>query len=79
MDATFSMTAIGVVRGGRSAATDDDWGASRAAIMLADGFAADALAGIADFSHAEIIFLFDQVASEKIETGARGRAPTGAD
>ena len=71
MDATFSMTAIGVVRGGRSAATDDDWGASRAAIILADGFAADALAGIADFSHAEIVFVFDKLAEADITTATR--------
>lgn len=34
-------------------------------------FTADALVGLADFSHAEIIFLFDQVPDDKIETGAR--------
>jgi tRNA (Thr-GGU) A37 N-methylase len=69
---------IGVVRGGRAAAIDDDWGESRARLELDPArFAPDALAGLADFSHAEVIFLFDRVPDEKIETGARrprGRA-----
>lgn len=68
----FSVTPIGHVRGGRVAAVDDDWGASRATIMLdPDAFTPDALAGLGDFSHAEVIFLFDKVPPEKIETGAR--------
>lgn len=67
-----SLTPIGHVRGGRAAAIDDDWGASRARITLDPAaFSPDALAGLADFSHAEVIFLFDRVPPEKIETGAR--------
>jgi tRNA-Thr(GGU) m(6)t(6)A37 methyltransferase TsaA len=62
---------IGYVRGGRTATIDDNWGEERARIELADVFEADALCGLADFSHAEIIFYFDQVPDEKIETGAR--------
>lgn len=69
---TFTLTPIGHVRGGRVDAIDDDWGASRATIMLdAAKFSGDALAGLADFSHAEVIFLFDKVPDAKIETGAR--------
>ena len=52
----YELEAIGYVRGGRSQATDDDWGSSRARIVLDDSrFIADALAGLADFSHAEIV------------------------
>jgi tRNA (adenine37-N6)-methyltransferase len=73
-----TLRPIGTVRGGRDAPIDDDWGRSRARIELdAARFAPDALAGLADFSHAEVIFLFDRVPDEKIETGARrprGRA-----
>ncbi|MBL8650738.1 MAG: SAM-dependent methyltransferase [Sphingopyxis sp.] len=69
---SFTLFPIGYVRGGRAAAVDDDWGASRAAIDLDPArFTPDALAGLADFSHAEVIFVFDQVPPEKIETGAR--------
>lgn len=75
---SFTLTPIGHVRGGRAEAVDDDWGASRAAIVLdSESFTPDALAGLADFSHAEVIFLFDKVPPERIETGARhprGRA-----
>jgi len=69
---SFTLFPIGHVRGGRTEAVDDDWGASRAAIVLdPDRFTPDALAGLADFSHAEVIFVFDQVPDAKIETGAR--------
>jgi tRNA (Thr-GGU) A37 N-methylase len=72
------MTPIGQVRGGRALAVDDDWGASRARIELdAAVFGSEALAGLADFSHVEVIFVFDQVDEAAIERGARrprGRA-----
>ena len=70
--ATYSLSPIGHVRGGRDEAVDDDWGQSRARIAL-DGevFGPEALAGLADFSHLEVIFLFDRVPDEKIEYGAR--------
>jgi tRNA-Thr(GGU) m(6)t(6)A37 methyltransferase TsaA len=63
---------VGHVRGGRAEALDDDWGSSRARIEL-DGerFEADALAGLEDFSHLEVIFLFDRVPEETVEYGAR--------
>jgi tRNA (Thr-GGU) A37 N-methylase len=71
MHATFSMTAIGTVTGGRSAATDDGWGDSRASIILAPGFTAEALAGLDGFSHAEIIFVFDRLPGAAVTTTAR--------
>jgi tRNA-Thr(GGU) m(6)t(6)A37 methyltransferase TsaA len=76
--AEVTLRPIATVRGGRDAPTDDDWGQSRARIELDPArFPPEALAGLADFSHAEVIFLFDRVSDEKIETGARrprGRA-----
>jgi tRNA-Thr(GGU) m(6)t(6)A37 methyltransferase TsaA len=72
------MQPIGQVRGGRAEAVDDDWGASRARLELdAARFGPEALAGLADFSHIEVIYYFDQVADDRVETGARrprGRA-----
>ena len=74
----FVLEAVGHVRGGRSAAIDDAWGASLARIELDAGrFTAAALAGLGDFSHAEIIYLFGQLGEDEIEFGARhprGRA-----
>jgi tRNA (Thr-GGU) A37 N-methylase len=75
---TIDITPIGHVRGGREQPIDDDWGESRACIEL-DGarFGPEALAGLADFSHLEVIFVFDRVTEAQIEYGARhprGRA-----
>ena len=72
------LTPIGFVRGGRTAAEDDDWGQVQAEIVL-DGarFAPDALSGLADFSHAEIVYHFHAVPEADIVAGTRhprGRA-----
>jgi tRNA (Thr-GGU) A37 N-methylase len=70
--AAYRIEAVGHVRGGREAAEDDDWGGSRARIEL-DGerFTAEALTGLAEFSHAEVVFLFDRVGEGEIAFGAR--------
>lgn len=69
---------VGYVRGGRAEAVDDDWGQNRSSIELDAGrFGPEALSGLGDFSHIEVIFHFDRVPEEKIEAGARrprGRA-----
>jgi tRNA (adenine37-N6)-methyltransferase len=67
----LAIVPIGFVRGGRVKPIDDNWGGERARIELVKGFAPEALYGLTDFSHAEIIFYFDQVPQSKIETGAR--------
>jgi tRNA (adenine37-N6)-methyltransferase len=72
MTTRFTMTAIGQVEGGRNEAIDDQWGASRARIVLdPEAFDASALAGLGDFSHAEIVYVFDRVTDDEIVTGAR--------
>jgi len=66
---TFTIDAIGHVRGGRAEAIDDDWGPSRARIDLDPArFGPEALYGLADFSHAEVIF---RITEAEIVTGAR--------
>lgn len=50
---------------------DDDWGGVEAVIVLDDRFPDDALAGLADFSHVEVIFVFDQVDEATVTVGAR--------
>lgn len=68
----YTVTPIGHVSGSRAEAVDDDWGGERATITLdASCFGPEALAGLADFSHAEVLFLFDRVPPERIESGAR--------
>jgi tRNA (Thr-GGU) A37 N-methylase len=75
---SFRIEPIGYVRGGREAPVDDDWGKSRARIELDPGrFGPEAMAGLAEFSHVEVIFVFDRVRDNEIEHGARrprGRA-----
>jgi tRNA-Thr(GGU) m(6)t(6)A37 methyltransferase TsaA len=68
---SIKMHPIGVVRNGRTEIEDDDWGAVESVIDLTDALGADALAGIEEFSHAEVVFYFDRVPDEKIESGAR--------
>lgn len=68
---SITLEPVGFVRGGRTEAIDDDWGESRAAIELAPHIPDEALAGLSDFSHAEIVFVFDQVGEDQIVTGAR--------
>jgi tRNA-Thr(GGU) m(6)t(6)A37 methyltransferase TsaA len=74
----YQIEPVGHVRGGRDTPVDDDWGGSRAHITLDPArFTPESLAGLGDFSHAEVIFLFDRVSEDKIEFGARrprGRA-----
>jgi tRNA-Thr(GGU) m(6)t(6)A37 methyltransferase TsaA len=62
---------IGYVRSERTAIEDDDWGETLARIELVPLLGAEALAGLDDFSHAEILFHFHRVPPERIETGAR--------
>ena len=68
----IELAPIAYVRGGRTAAVDDDWENVQATIVLnADQFPAAALAGLEAFSHLVVVFFFHQVAVEKIERTAR--------
>jgi tRNA (Thr-GGU) A37 N-methylase len=68
----FVMRPIGQVRGGRVEPTDDQWGLSRARIELdPERFDETALAGLEDFSHAEIVYVFDKVDETEVVSGAR--------
>jgi tRNA-Thr(GGU) m(6)t(6)A37 methyltransferase TsaA len=62
---------IAHVVGGRSEPIDDDWGRVEATIVLDERFDEDAIAGLGDFSHVDVIFFFHLVDEAKIEQGAR--------
>lgn len=63
---------IGWVRGGREQATKDGWGGNRCRLELrADRFGPEALAGVAELSHLEVLFWFHIDADEAVATGAR--------
>jgi tRNA (adenine37-N6)-methyltransferase len=66
------MEPIGIVRGGRADPTDDHWGAVESTIEL-DGarLGADATAGLVEFSHIEVVFVFHLVGAGDITRGVR--------
>jgi tRNA (adenine37-N6)-methyltransferase len=67
----FSIVPVAYVRGGRASPIDDHWGAERCVLELDPRFGPDALAGLDAFSHLEVVYVFDRVREESIETGAR--------
>jgi tRNA (adenine37-N6)-methyltransferase len=67
----IEQTPIGYVEAPRPQAEDDFWGGEHACIALADGYGAQSLQGLAEFSHVEILYYFHEVAAAKIITGAR--------
>jgi tRNA-Thr(GGU) m(6)t(6)A37 methyltransferase TsaA len=69
--ASISLRPIAVVRSARVDVRDDFWGDVIAEVELAADLPSDSLDGLEDFSHAEIIYLFDRVAPENVVPGAR--------
>ncbi len=68
----IEITPIGHVRGGRVEAIDDDWESVEATIELdATRFGHDALRGLDEFSHLDVVYVFHQVDSESVNLGAR--------
>jgi tRNA-Thr(GGU) m(6)t(6)A37 methyltransferase TsaA len=69
---SISVNPIGVVRSTRKALEDDNWDAEKASVELdSSQFSEGAFAGLAGFSHVEIIFYMDQVDPSKIEKTTR--------
>ena len=67
----FRIEPIAFVHSSRTELKDDDWESVSASIELAPGIDLEALDGIEAFSHAEILFHFDQVDEARIVWGAR--------
>lgn len=68
----LTVTPVGVVIGARTEATDDDWGKDESEIRLDESrFTSDALAGLADFSHIDVVFVFDRVNESDVNLTAR--------
>jgi tRNA (adenine37-N6)-methyltransferase len=68
---TWIVSPIGIVSSPRDETTDDDWGDVRSTITLLPPFEAVSLAGLAAFSHVEVIYLFDRVDPSSVCRGAR--------
>ncbi|MEY2451610.1 MAG: hypothetical protein QOD92_1184 [Acidimicrobiaceae bacterium] len=71
MSDDVTLRSIGTVVGGRVEPIDDDWGDVEADIVLDDRFSEDALAGLGDFSHVDVIFFFHLVGEDEVEPSAR--------
>lgn len=67
----MQVEAIGFVEAARPHAEDDFWGGEEACIKLAEGFMPEALQGLSEFSHVEILFFFHEVEPSKVVRGAR--------
>ena len=66
-----SLTPIGIVVGPRVEPTDDAWGDIESTIALDEAFPAEALRGLAEFSHLEVVYLFHLADPAATTTGAR--------
>jgi tRNA (adenine37-N6)-methyltransferase len=68
---TIPLEPVAFVEADRKEPRDDFWGGSESRIVLADGFEGDALAGIEEFSHAEIVYFFHRVPENDVTRDAR--------
>lgn len=68
---TIEIEPVGFVEAGRPHAEDDFWGGEEATIRLTERFSTEALQGLEEFSHAEVLFCFHQVDPSRIVSGAR--------
>lgn len=68
---TIHLNSIGKVISTRTEIKDDDWDQENVLVELdSQGFSPEALAGLSDFSHVEIVFFMDQVDPAKVEKTA---------
>lgn len=68
---SFSVRPIGWVENNRTEAADDDWGDIISTIVLDAPFTAESLSGLREFSHIEVVYLFNRVPESAPELGAR--------
>ncbi|WP_345410046.1 hypothetical protein [Nonomuraea salmonea] len=65
----MTLRPVGRVMGGRSEWVEDDWHDVRAVIRLDDSaFTPSAVLGLEDFSHLEIVFVFDRIDPAEVRT-----------
>jgi tRNA (adenine37-N6)-methyltransferase len=63
---------IGWVHSPRAEPTDDDWESITSTVVLdSERFAVDVVLGLQEFSHVEVVFLFDRVDPDDVQTAAR--------
>jgi tRNA (Thr-GGU) A37 N-methylase len=67
---------IGYVEAARPHAEDDFWGGEQSCIALVQEFGADAVQGLIEFSHIEVLYFFHEITVSKIATGEPGPETT---
>jgi tRNA-Thr(GGU) m(6)t(6)A37 methyltransferase TsaA len=67
----YSVRPIGLVSSSRLRPVDDDWADVAATITLLPPFDQSSLAGLDEFSHVEVIFLFHVADPDAVSTGTR--------
>jgi tRNA (adenine37-N6)-methyltransferase len=68
----FTIRPVAAVRSPRVEPVDDYWGGVESVIDFdPEQFGPESLLGLAEFSHAEVLFVMDRVAEDGVETGAR--------
>jgi len=67
----ITLSPIGYISNIRTEAIDDNWGNIRSVITLGADYPAEGLDGIEAFSHVIIVYYFDRVGDDKIQTGSR--------
>ncbi len=69
---SITIRPIGTVANERTEPIDDDWDEITSTISLdSERFGPDVLAGLDEFSHVEVVFVFDRVDESKVHLGAR--------
>ena len=75
---TFTMVPVGTVGNDRTdPGNSDHWGAVLSTILIDERFGEDCLAGLGDFSHVEVVFVFDRTTERedyRERRPSRGRA-----
>jgi tRNA-Thr(GGU) m(6)t(6)A37 methyltransferase TsaA len=71
MDRTYRVAPVAVVSSTRTEVVDDGWDDVTTTISLLPPFTEEAVRGLRDFSHVEVIYLFDRVDPDAVHTGAR--------
>lgn len=69
----INIVPIAIVKNSRTTPIDDNWEEIIAEIELAENIPTEAFKNISDFSHLEIIYLFDKVKGENIVFSGRPR------
>ncbi|MGV9599788.1 TrmO family methyltransferase domain-containing protein [Streptosporangium sandarakinum] len=66
----YTLEPVAHVAGGRAERFEDHWRDVTAVIRIADHVPADATLGLSDFSHLEVVFVFDRIDPATIDPAA---------